>query len=306
MLFKNLTIFRLPPDFVASPTELEARLADRCLFPCAPFDMVSRGWVDASPAKRLLHAVEKHWVVALGSEEKLLPSSVIRQVAAERAVALEEKQGFPVGRKQLRDLRLQVGEELKARAFCKRRETRAWIDVANGIFAVDVASAPRAEAVIETMRASLGSFAVIPVATEKSPAAVMSAWLKAGQAEGPFSLDDSLELRAADKSPAVIRYGHCPAEQRELQQRLGSGMTPTRLGLTWRNRISFVLTDKLLLKQLDFVEVESAEDDAADDVDPVEKFDAELLLTGGELSQLIADLLEVLGGEARLPTAAAA
>ncbi len=306
MLFKNLTIYRLPPDFVDAPAELEARLADRCLFPCAPFDMASRGWVNSSPAQRLLHSTEHHRLIALGSEEKLLPASVIRQVAGERAVELAEKQGFPVGRKQLRDLRLQVGEELKARAFCKRRETRAWIDVAQGWFVVDSASAPRAEAVVETLRASLGSFAVVPVATERSPAAAMSAWLTAGQAPAPFTLDDSLELRAGDKSPAVIRYGNCPAEQRELRTRLSAGMVPTRVGLTWRGRISFVLTDKLLLKQLDFVEVESAEDDAGDDVDAVERFDAELLLTAGELSELLADLVGALGGEARLPTAAAA
>jgi recombination associated protein RdgC len=306
MLFKNLSIYRLPPDFNDAPAELEARLADRCLFPCAPFEMKSRGWVNASPAQRLLHSIESHRLVSLGTEEKLLPTSIIRQVASERAVIAAEKQGFPVGRKQLRDLRIQVGEELKARALCRRRETRAWIDAANGWFVVDAASAPRCEDVIETLRASLGSFAVVPLATERSPAAVMSAWLTHGQAPAPFSIDDNLELRAADKSPAVIRYGHCAAEEKELRTRLASGMQPTRLGLTWHGRVSFVLTDKLAIKQLEFVEVESSEDDVADDVDPVERFDAELLLMGGELNQLLADLVQVLGGEARLPAVAAA
>jgi recombination associated protein RdgC len=263
--------------------------------------------VNASPAERLLHVVESHRLLALGTEQKLLPSSIVRQVTLERAAQLAEKQGFPAGRKQQRDLRLQVAEELKARALCRRRETRAWIDAANGWFVVDAGAAQRAEDVVDTLRQTLGSFAVVPLATERSPAAVMSSWLTAGAAPAPFSIDDSLELRAADKSPAVIRYGHCAPESRELRARLSSGMFPTRLGLTWNGRISFVLTDKGLVKQLEFLELEK--DDAPEEdaiADPVERFDAELLLMGGELSQLIADLVQALGGEARLPAAAAA
>jgi len=306
MLFKNLFIYRLPADFDDAPAALEARLADRCLFPCAPFEMVSRGWVTCSPAQRLLHSVESHRLLALGTEEKLLPASIIRQVALERAAKLAEDQGFPAGRKQLRDIRLQVTEELKARALCKRRETRAWIDASNGWFVVDVASAQRAESVVDTLRQTLGSFAVVPLATERSPAVVMSSWLNAGEATGPFTIDDNLELRAADKTPAVIRYGHCAPENRELRTRLAAGMVPTKLGLTWNGRVSFVLTDKGVIKQVEFLELE--QDDTPgeeDDVDPVERFDAELLLMGGELSKLIADLVEALGGEARLPAAAA-
>ncbi|MEO8756043.1 MAG: recombination-associated protein RdgC, partial [Casimicrobiaceae bacterium] len=94
---------------------------------------------------------------------------------------------------------------------------------------------------------------------------------------------------------------------RELRARLSAGMMPTRLGLTWQSRVSFVLTDKGVLKQVEFLELEK--DDASaegDDVDPIERFDAELLLMGGELSALIADLVQALGGEAHLPAEAAA
>jgi recombination associated protein RdgC len=306
MLFKNLSIYRLPADFVDAPAELESRLADRCLFPCAPFEMQSRGWVNASPAGRLMHAVETHRLIALGTEEKLLPASIVRQVTLERAAQLAEKQGFPAGRKQLRDLRLQVAEELKARALCRRRETRAWIDVANRIFVVDAAGAQRAEAVVDTLRDTLGSFAVVPLATERSPAVAMASWLTASQAPAPFTIDDDLELRAADKTPAVIRYAHCAPEDRELRARLSAGMVPTRLGLTWRGRIAFNLTDKGLIKQLEFLEVEESDAPADEEIDPAAQFDAELLLMAGELSQLIADLVLALGGEARMPDAAAA
>ena len=311
MLFKNLILYRLPQDWTEVPADLELKLADRCLFPCAPFEMQSRGWIDASPAQRLMHTIEQQRLIALGVEQKLLPSSVIRQVVVERAAKFTEDQGFPCGRKQLRDLRLAVTEELKSRALSRRTSTLAWIDGEDRWFAVNAASAKRAEDVIDVLRNTIGSFAAVPLGTERSPAMSMAQWLHAGAAPNGFTLDDSLELRAGDKSPAVIRYTQCAPESRELRARLAAGMLPTRLGLTWNGRISFVLTDKLVLKQIEFLEL--ADQPPADDdpeLDPVERFDAELLLMSGELRKLIADLIDALGGEtaapALVPTAAAA
>lgn len=306
MLLKNLTLFRLPQDWIDNPAELEARLADRCLFPCAPFDMSSRGWVNSSPAKRLLHSVGPLRLLAMGTEEKLLPASVIRQVANDRAAEIAEKQGFPVGRKQMRDLRLQVAEELKSRAFCRRREMRALIDLESGLLLVDTASQKAAEELVELLRDTLGSFAAVPLSTAKSPAAVMSAWLAAGDASNGFSVDDTLELRGADKNGGAIRYTRCPPESRELRNRLSAGMVPASLALTWRGRISFRLTEKLALRQIEFLETAEEDDAASEAIDPVELFEATMTLAAGELRQLLADLREALGGEAEVPQVAAA
>jgi recombination associated protein RdgC len=266
--------------------------------------MSSRGWVTGSPAKRLLHASGPLRLVAMGSEEKLLPSSVIRQVANERAEKLAEEQGFPVGRKQMRDLRLQVAEELKSRALCRRRELRALIDLESGLLLIDSASAKAAEELVELLRDTLGSFAAVPVATAHSPAAVMSAWLGAGDATHGFTIDDTLELRGADKNGGAIRYTRCPPESRELRSRLAAGMVPASLALTWRGRIAFRLTEKLALRQIEFLETVDEDEAATDDVDPVEMFEATMLLAVGELRQLLADLREALGGEAQAPSLA--
>ena len=73
----------------------------------------------------------------------------------------------------------------------------------------------------------------------------MSAWLALGDAPLRFVIDQDLELQAADKTKATIRYTRFPLEAREIRQHLTAGMSATRLGLTWNDRISFVLTDKL-------------------------------------------------------------
>src|SRR6202035_6022734 len=159
MLFKNLVFHRLPAEWTHSAADLEGQLAGRTLRPCGPFDMSSRGWVAVTPGGRLLHTVNQQHMVALGADEKLLPGSIVRQGAQERADVQAREQGFPVGRKQMRDLRARVADELRARALTRRRITRAWLDPASGWFAVDAASIPRAEMGVEVLRDTLGSFA---------------------------------------------------------------------------------------------------------------------------------------------------
>ena len=293
MLFKNLVFFRLPEEWHLTAADLEGQLANRMLQPCGPFDMSSRGWVAVTHGGRLLHTVNQQHLIALGTDDKLLPGSIVKQVAQERADIQAQEQGFPVGRKQMRDLRLRVADELRARALTRRRVTRAWIDSQGGWFAVDAASVPRAELLIEMLGDTLGSFAPVVIETARSPQASMASWLLRGEAPARFSIDDELELQSADKAKAVIRYTRHPLDGKEIRAHLVAGKFPTRLGLTWRDRLSFVLTDKLQVKRLDFLET-SKDDTAGDDVDPAEQFDIDFAVMAGELAALLQDLAEVL------------
>ncbi len=297
MLFKNLVFHRLPQDWTLSAGELETQLSARVLPPCGPFDMSTRGWVAVRNGGRLVHTVSQQHMIALGVNQKLLPGSIIKQVAQERAERQAEEQGFPVGRKQLRDLRHRVADELRARALVRRRITRAWIDGAAGWFAVDAPGIAGAEAVVDTLGDTLGSFAPGAIETERSPHAAMTAWLLRGEAPSRFSIDDDLELRAADKSKTVIRYTRHPLDGKEIHSHLASGKYPTRLGLTWNDRVSFVLTDKLQVKRLEFLEMSKDATDA-EEVDPEEQFDIDFAVMAGELAALLKDLTLALGSEA--------
>jgi recombination associated protein RdgC len=294
MLFKNLVFHRLPAEWSLSAAELEAQLSARTLQPCGPFEMSSRGWVPVTGGGRLLHTVNRQHMIALGVNQKLLPASIIRQVAQERAEVQAAEQGFPVGRRQMRELRARVGDELRARALTRRRVTRAWIDPVGGWFAIDTAGIAGAETVVEALGDCLGSFAPLGIETERSPHGVMASWLMRGAAPGRFSIDDELELQTAEKSKTIIRYTRHPLDGKEIQAHLASGKYPTRLGLTWNDRISFVLTDKLQVKRLDFLEMnkESAE---GEEVDPAEQFDIDFAVMAGELAALLKDLADVMG-----------
>jgi len=297
MWFKNLIVYRLPEQWSVTAAELEDQLSRRPLQPCGAFEMQSRGWVHSSVAQRYVHTTNGQHMIALGVEQKLLPGSIIKQVTAERAAELEQQQGYPVGRRQLRELRERVTEELRARAFSRRRTTRAWIDPQNGWFVVDAAGGSRADEFVETLRDTLGSLPVTFLETERSPQSSMAAWLMLGDAPLRFVLDQDLELQAVDQSKATVRYVRHSLDGKEIQQHLNSGKYVTRLGLTWADRVSFVLTEKLEIKRLQFLNIEKEKDEGAAEITPEEQFDMDFTLMTGELSKLLADLTQALGGE---------
>jgi recombination associated protein RdgC len=97
-----------------------------------------------------------------------------------------------------------------------------------------------------------------------------------------------------------VRYTRHALDTDEVAQHIAHGKVPTRLALTWNDRVSFVLTDALQLKKVAFLDVvaDEAPTSAADrDQD---HFDADVAIATGELRRLLPVLFEALGGESAL------
>lgn len=296
MWFKNLIVFRLPADWSRKADDFEGSLAAQPLIPCGGYEMESRGWTCPRPDGAFLYRQNRQWLMSLGIEQKLLPASVIRQVTEERIAQIAGNQAHPVGRKQKRDLKEQVIAELMPRALSRRRHTRAWIDAANGWLVVDAAGEPKAEVFLETLRKTEDNFPAARLDTKQSPATCMERWLLEGEVDGPFTLDADLELRAFDANKATVRYARHGLDGKDIRDHIAAGKQPVRLGLTWNDRISFVLTEHLHIKRVTFLDVlrnESSEEEMNED----ERFDIDFALMTGELARLLADLVKVLGGE---------
>lgn len=296
MWFRNLRIYRLPQDWDLDLAGLGAALAKQPLTRCGNFDMVSHGWVYPCQDGEFVHAVNRQWLIALGVEHKLLPTSVVRQAALERAAQIEAEQGRSVGRKELRELRERVTEEFLPRAFSSRRTTWCWIDPVGGWLVIDAGSDARAEEFLEVLQKSVDGIALRPLQTEVSPASAMTDWLAAGDPPAGFSIDQDLELRSAGEGQAAIRYVHHALEGEEIRAHVASGKIATRLGLTWNDRVSFMLTEKLQLRRLGFLDILKNEADQ-EGQSAAEQFDTDFALMTGELTRLMADLAVALGGE---------
>ena len=68
--------------------------------------------------------------------------------------------------------------------------------------------------------------------------------------------------------------------------------------------MSFVLTENAAIKRLNPLDVVREGRESLDEGDARQVFDAEFTLMAGELSGLLADLLDVLGGEQKESQAA--
>lgn len=295
MWFKNIQLFRLPTFDEAALETFEATLARAALHPCAPSDPRRLGWMPPLSDGAFVHAVNRQWLIALGIEEKLLPAAVVRQMANERAQTIEASEGRRVGRKELRDLRELLAAELLPRAFACRRTTFAWIDPLHGWLVIDAGSQPKAEELVEHLLKTVDGFSVELPTPTRTPASAMTAWMAAGEAPAGFTIDQDIELRSPEN--ALVRYTRHSLEGKEIGQHIAEGKIVTRLGMTWNDRISFILDEKLRIKRLSFLDILKEENDGLAD-NEAERFDLDFTLMAGELARLFDDLLAALGGEA--------
>jgi recombination associated protein RdgC len=294
MWFRNLQIYRLPKNWSSDVSALEQQLSSLLLQACSANDTQSIGWISPRDGGALVHSVNRQWLVALGVEKKLLPASVVKQFANERAKTIEENEGRRVGRKEMRDLREAMTLELLPRAFVSRRTTFGWIDPANGWLIIDAAAPAKAEEFLEHLRKSVDGLPAKLLEVTQSPSAAMTSWVAEGEAPSGFTIDQDLELRSAEN--ATVRYAKHTLEGDEIRKHIADGKVVTRLAMTWGDKISFLLNEKLQIKRLSFLDIlKEQADGQAENED--ERFDLDFTLMSGEISRLLDDLIEALGGE---------
>lgn len=296
MWFKNIFIYRLPTDCTITAATLQEKLALKPLQPCSGLDKQSRGWVFCRGDDRLVHVANQQILFALGVEQKLLPATIINRFVKERIADIEAQQGYKVGRKEKKDIKEAVTEELLPRAFAMQRATYAWLDPASGRLIIEAASSAKADELLEQLSKTVDDLPVKLLHTEISPVAAMTDWLAGEAAPAGFTIDRELELRATGESKATVRYANHALEGEEILAHIASGKRATRLGLTWSDRISFVLTEQLQIKRLEFLDIIKEESITLADTDE-EMFDLDFTLMTGELARMLTDLTEALGGE---------
>lgn len=298
MWFRNLIVYRLPAPWHISADELEGYLAQQAFKPLGSNEMDAQGWVPARGDEKLVHVVNRQYLLKLKKEKKLLPASVINQVTKLRAAELEEQQGFPPGRKQTKELKEQVTEELLPRAFSIESSTSVWLDPVNGWLVTDAGAAGKAEEVLKLLIKAIPKFPLETLRTNSSPVAAMTDWLVSGEAPSGFSVDQEAELRSTAESRATVRYVRHTLEAEDVRRHVEAGKQSTKLAMTWADKVSFVLTENFVIKKVEPLDVLKEDNDIAGKNDD-ERFDGDFLLMTGELAKLLAALVDALGGEVK-------
>lgn len=266
--------------------------------PCHPSQERSVGWVPprGNEHDAMVENIGGHLIMRLMVETKSVPASAVRDAVDAKCKQLLAATGRKPGKKEKREISEDTRLALLPMAFPVRSSTLIWIDPTAGLLVVDSASQARLDEVATQLVNLIDGIVIQYLSTNVSPAAAMAGWLFAHEdLQNGFSIGRACILKACDESKAVVRYTRHSLDTDEVRQHIQYGKLPTALALTYNDRVSFTLTDSGQLTKLDFMDVvfeDKPQNDAAAD-----RFDADVSIMTGELSQMIVDLVDALGGE---------
>lgn len=289
-----MIIYRIAPQWQIGLEQIEAALAKVPFMECGATQERSWGWVPPRGDAHgpMAESIGGQWVLRFMVESKVLPGSVLARRVEEKAVRIEQETGRKPGKKEAKELKDEAKLDLLPMAFTKQGSMWVWIDTAARTLVLDTSSQGRADEVVTALVEALPGLSVSLLDTQTSPQAAMAHWLSTQEAPVGFTVDRECELKAADEEKAVVRYARHPLDIEEVQAHIAAGKLPTKLALSWDDRVSFLLTEGLQIKKLTFLDAVldgKSKDDSG--------FDADVAIATGELTKLIPDLIEALGGE---------
>ena len=299
-MFKNALVFHIDHWEQPELPQIEQRLDSARFAECGATQAESAGWVAPRGDKHavLAESVGGQIILKLCTETKAVPGSVVKTELEAQLDKIEKDTGRRPKGKKAREIKDEIIHTLLPRAFPKRSGTLVWLDVKARLVLVDAASMKKADGVLTRLSELLGGgLKLSAVQTALSPATAMASWLSEKEAPAGFTLDRDCELKQPDSEKATVRYARHTLDIDEVGEHIKQGKLPTQLALTWASRVSFTLTENLALKKIKLLDVvlegagrssDAGKDDGG--------FDADVAIATGELSQLIPDLIEALGG----------
>lgn len=298
-MFKRIQIYNIAAQWHCELQAVEAALAVNRFTECGATQESSVGWIEPRGEKHgaLVEDVGGQWIAKLMTETKVIPGAVVKEEAKKCCAEIEAQTGRKPGKKEKREITEDVRNKLIAQAFTRKAVSVVWIDPTAMRLVIDAGSQSRADEVITQLVKAMDGFAVTLAATNQSPAVSMSIWLDTQETPQGFTADRDCVLQANDDSKASVRYAKHALDIEEIRGHIAAGKTPVQLAMTWNDQVSFVLTDSGALKKIAFLdaEFEAGKSHGADS-----GFDADVAIATGELSKLIPDLLDALGGHTQL------
>lgn len=309
MWFKNLRIYSFDAENMqkhGASVDLAAKLEAYQFHPCGSLDPMRYGFVEPiADGGYAFFNGGQHVMICAKRQEKILPAGVINERLAEIVAHTEVAESRSVGRKERQTLRDEVIFSLLPKALTKSSYTHGYIDYANSLIVINAASASAAEDFLSKLREALGSLKCYPLQTKSVPSQAMTHWVNLGFIDNPvyglapkclqFGYDCHLD---GGKDGRVVTFKNQDLSADEVNELVRTGMTVEKLGLEWRESVSFQLCDDLAIKRLKFADLIQ---DKANDHNPeskAEQFAVDFAIMSATLSQLIADLVKSLGGEA--------
>lgn len=299
-MIKNATIYRIAtPNSIPDVAAMEEALTTMAFVPCSASQSLAIGWVPPRGEEHgaLVELVDGQRILKLMIETKSVPSAQVRQKAQEAADKIEADTGRKPGKKETRELREDALQTLLPSTFPRQAAVWIWIDPIADTLVIGSASQRQLDEAVTMLVKTFEHLALHLVQTKLTPLSAMTQWLATTEPENDwpdgFSVERECELKSSDESRATVRFKNHHLLTDEVRKHLAEGKLPTRLAISWKSRVGFVLDEAMRLRKLTFLE---GVFEGRDQVD-AHGFDADVAITTGELRKLIPALLAALGGE---------
>lgn len=253
MWFKNAQIFQLKETESLNTNELIEKLPRFPLKECGSQDEFTFGWLPLIRNSEQWSLISSKCVLfRAGKEEKVLPSAVVREELEAKVSEIELVEGRKVGRKEKSDIKDELIFTLRPKAFSKRSDIWAYIDLQSKILVVNSTNASMTELLFKHLQTTLGSFPMTPLQAQASPSAIMTDWLTKNELPASLETGDECEIQDGSEDKAKIRFKSLEPLSEDVTRHLEQNMSVKNLALRWTDKLSFVLHDDLTLRKIKF------------------------------------------------------
>lgn len=295
-MFKSLVIYKMNDDLKVDVEELAEKMPDFKSTPCSGSDIKKSGWIETvKGSEELPYSSNGQTLLTMLTEEKMLPSSVIKEEVEKKIERFEEREGRKPKKTEKDSFKDEVIQELLPRAFSRYNQTKIWINNAKKVIMVEAGSAKKAEDALALLRKTLDSLPVTPFSTETPIEITLTSWIKEQVIPDGFTVLDEAELKA------VLEGGVLTSKKEdlfsdEIKQHIEAGKVVTKLALDWQEKVSFAISEDGLIKKIKFADAIKDKNSDIDKEDKAQRFDADFVLFTSTLSDLFDEIQKVFGG----------
>lgn len=290
MLFKNATIVQLTEDLQLTPELLQEKLEPYRYMPARSVESERRGWISPvdESAEELVRAYGSVYLLSLKTEQKILPSSVIKEELRERV----EAQGMG-GRKLPAKERQRMIEEIRfdllPKAFSKLSRIHGYIDTERKVIVIGSASANQVDDFLGSLRLVFRPLPAMLLSPKRQPQNLMTHWLRNDDLPPKTMFGSEIALEdPTEGGKGTFRKQDLSST--EIAECIHAGKIVQRVAIEWNDYLSFTLDDRLVLRKIAPMDMFDEEPDVDDDQHA--KFDADFLMTVMAMRTLLPEIYD--------------
>ena len=298
-MLKNVTPLRIKLLTPTPEKDLRTLIESKPFAECLPSEHKSSGFLPIKEDE--FKAVEHVLYFVLRTDTKILPASVVNDAVKKRIEEIEKKENRRVGRKENNEIKESKVQELLPKAFSKTVTVPAWFDL-DGEFLIIGGTGKQAENVISELFSAAKEtgadlktlFDISTINFKHNPQCSLVSWIVNDQDLGDLTVDDCAKFQSAEGGGVTVNNESVDNEE---IRNIATTRLCTSLGVTYDNKVSFVIDVKkgLNLRRLSYLD--TIESTTSQPENAEEQFAADLTIQSVLIRLVLEWLIEAFGGE---------